>query len=250
MSEQVRRGYFDSDETDFNEKNLVRLRKAQKDFYYLMNQDYPMQSIATFVGNHFAFSERQRMALIRATSSEKSLVSRAQKEIKTLSENETVYIDGFNIIITLEVALSDSTLLHCMDGTIRDLAGLRGTYRLIDKTQTAIDIIGQKLCKMKIKKCVFFLDKPVSNSGQLKAKIFEVLEKYDFETDVQIVNDADQALVSLENVISSDAMVIERSASWINLVKSISDESEKPFRFYDFTMASSAQLNTHKHIVI
>lgn len=202
MGEQVRRGYFDSDETDFNEKNLVRLRKAQKDFYYLMNQDYPMQSIATFVGNHFAFSERQRMALIRATSSEKSLVSRAQKEIKTLSENETVYIDGFNIIITLEVALSDSTLLHCMDGTIRDLAGLRGTYRLIDKTERAIDMIGQKLNAMKIKKCVFYLDKPVSNSGKLKAKIFEVLEKYDFETDVQIVNDADQALVSLENVIS------------------------------------------------
>ena len=177
------------------------------------------------------------MALIRATSSEKSIESRARKEIKALRENETVYIDGFNIIITLEVALSDSTLLHCMDGTIRDLAGLRGTYRLIDKTQTAIDIIGQKLCKMKIKKCVFYLDKPVSNSGQLKAKIFEVLEKYDFETDVQIVNDADQVLVNLENVISSDAMVIERSASWINLVKTISDESEKPFRFYDFTMS-------------
>ena len=34
MSEQVRRGYFDSDETDFNEKNLNRLRKAQKDFFY------------------------------------------------------------------------------------------------------------------------------------------------------------------------------------------------------------------------
>lgn len=195
-----------------------------------------MQSIATFVGNHFAFSERQRMALIRATSSEKSLVSRAQKEIKTLSENETVYIDGFNIIITLEVALSDSTLLHCMDGTIRDLAGLRGTYRLIDKTETAIDMIGQKLNAMKIKKCVFYLDKPVSNSGKLKAKIFEVLEKYDFETDVQIVNDADQALVSLENVISSDAMVIERSESWINFVKTIFDESAEKFRYFDFTM--------------
>lgn len=236
MSEQVRRGYFDSDEKDFNEKNLARLRKAQKDFYYLMNQDYPMQSIATFVGNHFAFSERQRMALIRATSSEKSLEIRAQKEVKTLSENETVYIDGFNIIITLEVALSDSTLLHCMDGTIRDLAGLRGTYRLIDKTERAIDMIGQKLNAMKTKRCVFYLDRPVSNSGRLKAKILEVLEKYDFETDVQIVNDADQVLVGLENVISSDAMVIERSASWLNLVKSIFDESAGEFRCFDFTM--------------
>ncbi|MBR4629029.1 MAG: hypothetical protein IKO57_01110 [Treponema sp.] len=42
MSEQVRRGYFDSDETDFNEKNLNRLRKAQKDFFY----DFTMASSA------------------------------------------------------------------------------------------------------------------------------------------------------------------------------------------------------------
>lgn len=236
MSENVRRGYFDSDEKDFNEKNLEKLRKAQKDFYYLMNQNYPMQSIATFVGNHFAFSERQRMALIRATSSSESIKIRSEKEIKKLGENETVYIDGFNVIITLEVALSNSTLLHCMDNTIRDLAGLRGTYRLIDKTPIAIDMIGKKLSEMKIKKCVFYLDKPVSNSGRLKAKIFEVLEKYNFEVEVQIVLDADQALVNLENVISSDAMVIEHSSSWINFVKNIFDESEKKFPFYDFTM--------------
>ena len=48
----------------------------------------------------------------------------------TISGNE-VNIDGFNIIITLEVLLCDSILFSCMDGTIRDLAALRGTYRII-----------------------------------------------------------------------------------------------------------------------
>lgn len=42
-------------------------------------------------------------------------------------QGRTVYIDGFNTIITLEIALCQSLLLQCMDGTIRDLAGLRGT---------------------------------------------------------------------------------------------------------------------------
>lgn len=32
-----------------------------------------------------------------------------------------------------------------MDGTIRDSAALRGTYRLIDKTKTAIMLIGKML---------------------------------------------------------------------------------------------------------
>lgn len=62
-------------------------------------------------------------------------------------ESLVINIDGFNTVITLEVALSASLLLKCMDGTIRDLAGLRGTYCLIDKTDTAILLIGNILGK-------------------------------------------------------------------------------------------------------
>ena len=38
------------------------------------------------------------------------------------------------MIITLEVMLSDSILFDGMDGTIRDLAAVRGTYRIIPET--------------------------------------------------------------------------------------------------------------------
>lgn len=54
---------------------------------------------------------------------------------------ETVHIDGFNTVITLEVALSGSPVFYCRDGALRDLAGLRGTYRVIDKTQEAIELL-------------------------------------------------------------------------------------------------------------
>ena len=75
---------------------------------------------------------------------------------------------GFNTIITLEVALSGSLLLKSMDGTIRDLAALRGTYRLIDKTDSAIMLIGRVLEKMGVNKAIFYLDAPVSNSGKVE----------------------------------------------------------------------------------
>ena len=52
-----------------------------------------------------------------------------------------VWIDGFNTVITLEVMLSDSILFSCADGTIRDLAALRGTYRIIPETQKAVEIL-------------------------------------------------------------------------------------------------------------
>lgn len=120
-----------------------------------------------------------------------------------------------------------------MDGTIRDLAGLRGTYKLIDKTDIAIDLIGKKLQELKISKAVFYLDRPVSNSGRLKARILELLDKYDFSVDVQIVDNADKSLENLENVISSDAIVIDKSITWFNLVERILDDCEDDFAYVD-----------------
>lgn len=229
----VRRGYVQSDEKEFNEKAMEKLKEAQKDIFMLINRAYPIKNVSTFVGNHYLLSERQRMALVRATSTSDSLKIRAHKEVRELPENQIVYIDGFNIIITLEVALSKSTLIQCMDGTIRDLAGLRGTYRLIDKTDIAINLIGKKLEELKISKAVFYLDKPVSNSGNLKVRILELLHKYDFAVDVEIVDNADRSLENLENVISSDAIVLEKSITWFNLVKPILDEYKEDFIYVD-----------------
>lgn len=233
-NKNVRRGYVQSDEKEFNEQAMKKLKEAQKDIFMLINRAYPIKNAATFVGNHYLLSERQRIALVRATSSSNSLKIRKNKEVEKMPENQIVYIDGFNIIITLEVALSNSTLMECMDGTIRDLAGLRGTYRLIDKTDIAINLIGKKLEQLKISKAVFYLDRPVSNSGNLKIRILELLNKYNFEVDVEIVDNADKSLENLENVISSDAVVIEKSASWFNLVKKIIDDDKENFKYIDF----------------
>ena len=42
------------------------------------------------------------------------------------AKDNCLFIDGFNLIITLEVALSGSSVLLGKDQVLRDLAGLRG----------------------------------------------------------------------------------------------------------------------------
>lgn len=194
MCKVVKRGHFPSDEKEFKGKHLDKLYKAGQDLYYLLNQGYNIKGASVFVGNHYLLSERQRLALSRAISSEKNIKIRKDKEIKHNLENSIVNIDGFNTIITLEVALSNSLLIKCMDETIRDLAGLRGTYRIIDKTELSIMKIGETLEKHKIKKANFFLDAPVSNSGNLKKKIEELLKNFTFEVEVMNINNVDSTL--------------------------------------------------------
>lgn len=218
--EVVKRGFVADDVKNFSEKALETLKDAQQDIYYLVNRGYPIKNAVTFVGNKYLLSERQRIALQRAVSSCNAVESRRKKLVKS---GETAYIDGLNIIITLEVALSGSTLIKCMDSTVRDLAGLRGTYRLIDKTDMAIKLISDKLTESGFKKAVFYLDKPVSNTGRLKQRILEITEKYSFESEVELVDNADFILKTKECVITSDAIILDECISWINFSAEITE---------------------------
>lgn len=221
MGKEVKRGYVPQDEKEFKGKQLENLRKAAKDTQYLLDHGYPVKNTTTFIGNHYMFSERQRLALARGVSSQKDIMLRKNKQITKDTKGLEVHIDGFNTIISLEIALSNSLLLHCCDGTVRDLAGLRGTYRIIDKTEQAIRLIFHKLQEIEIAVATFYLDAPVSNSGRLKMLILEVAKDYTIEVDVEVINDVDRVLEKLSGVITGDAIILNKCQSWINLVYSI-----------------------------
>ena len=218
MSESVKRGYSPNDEKEFRWQK-EKLNSAGKDLYYLLNHGYPIKSASEFVGNHYLLSERQRLALARSVSPEKQIIARKAKEQQHLEQGATVSIDGFNTIISLEIAFSGSTLLLCMDGTVRDLAGLRGSYRLIDKTDLAIDAIRRVLEEEQAGEAHFLLDAPVSNSGRLKARIAERMAGSTVKAMFEVIGDVDRTLYGKENVVTSDAAILDRCRSWFNLVK-------------------------------
>lgn len=232
----MKRGYSPNDPKEFGSNSIAILLKAGRDLQYLLNQGYKIKGASTFVGNHYLLSERQRLALVRAVSSNDCIRARKNKEIEKISPESVVNIDGFNTIITLEVALSDSLLLKCMDGTIRDLAALRGTYRLIDKTETAIMLIGRSLEENKVGKAIFYLDAPVSNSGRLKQKIIELSASFTFDVEVEIINNVDTVLEKFENVITSDAIILDKCISWINLNAKIIEEMNADYPYIDFSI--------------
>lgn len=220
MADSVKRGFVATDIRDFSSKSIETLKLASSDVSAIIDRGYPIKSVSTFVGNHYQLSERQRIAIVRAVSPTVDVKTRLDK-LKTHCEDETVYIDGLNVIITLETMLSETTLIKCMDNTLRDLCGLRGTYKLIDKTDTAIRLIGEELANLKVSKVMFYLDSPVSNTGRLSQRIYELLQGFPFEVEVELVPNADVILESKSNVITSDAIILNKCYSWINLVYSI-----------------------------
>lgn len=219
-----KRGFVPEDVLQFNGEQLKQLKKAASEVQFLLNQGYGVKQTTTFVGNHYMFSERQRLALARSVSPADCIVKRKCKELLQQTDKiipKTVNIDGFNTIITLEVALSGSPVFSCGDGTIRDLAGLRGTYRIIDKTQIAIELILEQLEILKIENACFYLDAPVSNSGRLSALIRECAKNYNVLISIKVINEVDRMLEQLDNVISGDAIILNKCTSWLNIMPDI-----------------------------
>ena len=216
----AKRGYVPEDERNFSLEALEIMRTASRHIFYQINEGYDLKQASVFVGNHFMLSERQRLAIMRSLATDAQLRLRREKEV-SLSHiaGQEVWIDGFNTIITLEVLFSESILFSCMDGTFRDLAALRGTYRLIPETSQAIHLLCDLLWEAKVSKVNILLDQPVSNSGRLKARIADIAEVYSYDLDIQVKKEVDRELYGKENVITSDSVILDHCISWINLME-------------------------------
>ena len=218
MKKVSQRGFDINDKRWFSNKEIIKLTKAKEEIEWLINRDYKIDTVVNFVGDRYQFSLRQRNALKRAICTDENKLMRKSKELSIDKIKEgPIYIDGFNLIITLEVALSKGTLIIGSDGCIRDLAGLRGTYKIIGKTDLALDIIGKILSKYDANEVVFYLDSPVSNSGNLKYKILNYKKIWNIKTEVELVNNADVVLEKLGRVVTSDAAILDKCISYFNL---------------------------------
>jgi len=231
----AKRGYVPEDERNFAPEAIHTMQIASRHVRYLINEGYDLKQASTFVGNHFLLSERQRLAIMRSLATDEQLAVRQSLQVQISAlEGKEVWIDGFNTIITLEVILSEGILFECMDGTIRDLAALRGTYRLIPETSEAVRMMLQALQKARISKATILLDEPVSNSGRLKALIADIGEEFGFELDIQILRDVDRSLYGRENVITSDSVILDHCISWVNLAaECIKETGAQRFRLLD-----------------
>ena len=224
-SNNTRRGFDPEDKRFFSGEAVINLGIAQEEIQWLLDRNYRIDTVINFVGNHYLLSARQRLALRRATAT-KIQYKKRKSALLSLEDAKhgCIFIDGFNLIITLEVALSGSILILGKDGVLRDLAGLRGTYRLIDKTETALNIIGTALNELNVPEIKFFLDKPVSNSGRLKNRILDCSGIWNIPTEVELVQNPDSVLSHMERVVTGDSVILDNCKSWFNLPRKIVED--------------------------
>lgn len=66
-------------------------------------------------------------------------------------------------------------------------------------------------------------------------KILELFQNLQFEIEVENINNVDSVLETKENVVSSDAIIIDECKSWINMNRHIIDDNGLEANCIDFS---------------
>jgi hypothetical protein len=223
-SKQKHRGQHASDSKLFSEKKIPILNQAVTDLSYLVTRGYADKSALKIVGDRYRLTQRQRNALLRSSCSDQSLAIRLAKEVQAdVLKDQTLIIDGYNLLITVESGLAGGIILDCRDSCFRDIASLHGTYRKVEETIPALKMIGHEINQLGVEKARFYLDRPVSNSGRLKKLMLEMAAEEGFNWEVELHNNPDKIIVQFPETItiSADSWVIDHCSQWYNLHKQL-----------------------------
>lgn len=239
------RGCDPDDARRFDDDGVRRLTTAASELAWLLERSYPLVPSLALVGDRHGLDARARLALQRCAAAPSVCSARASRRVREASlEGATLEIDAFNLLVTLEVALSRGPLFVGLDGAVRDLAGLRGSYRLLPETDQGLSLLANELTALRVARCRWWIDAPVSNAGALAARLRAWHASVAIEGEVELVRDADPVLAGRELVVSSDARVIDEARSWVSLARYVTDAVRPAAWVVDLSMGSAPLVNT------
>jgi len=214
------RGKVASDDRLFGNASMQqKLKEAAKDMCYLLSRGFAEKSSLQLVGNRYRLNVRQQKALRGMSASKQQIYLRREKTLQSSElKDKTIIIDGFNLLILLESMLSGAYVFKGLDGYFRDVSGVHGSYKKVQKTEEALLLIGNELKDLGVTSVTWFFDAPVSNSGRLKTRIKEMAEEHKYTWEINLVNNPDKVLADSNYiVISSDAWILDRAVHNFNL---------------------------------
>lgn len=202
---------------------LPRLRLAVTDLSWLLTRGYAQPSSVKIVGDRYELDARQRSAVTRAACADDDLVNRLRKQADGAKlVGQTLLLDGYNVLTTIETALGGGVIFRGRDGCIRDIAGLHGTWRRVAETMPAIEQIGTLLTQLQVSRARWLLDRPVSNSARLAGILRDLAKQRGWQWEVDVVAQPDKMLVESDQFIATaDSAVLDRTRRWFNLVDKV-----------------------------
>ena len=217
------RGPHPEDHRLFAAETLGLLREAVADLNWLLSRGYPSAGAQKLVGDRYQLAARQRTAVARCACSDADLQRRKERQVPCEAlAGKPLFLDGYNVLTTVEAALAGGVILAACDGTYRDMASMHGSFRRVSETRPALELIGRAMAALGVTACLWLLDRPVSNSGRLKKVMLELAAQNGWNWTIELVPNPDAALIQSACVVATaDSAVLDRCFAWYNLGREV-----------------------------
>jgi hypothetical protein len=130
-------------------------------------------------------------------------------DIKAL-HGKDVFVDGYNVLITVESMIEGCPVYLCDDGLLRDIRGIFRSYKPSGATDSALQEIINFLNFAGPDRVEILLDRQISMSGDLAARIRGMMTNRDVPWTARTARDVDHQLKLMKGVIAtSDGNVID-----------------------------------------
>jgi hypothetical protein len=198
-----------------------RLQRATAELSWLLSRGYATPSAVKLVGDRHDLNQRQRVAVMRCACSDAARSDRQSRQLPVEAiAGKPLLIDGYNVLTSIEAALGGGVILLARDGCFRDMASMHGTYRKVDETMPAIQLLGELLATLRPSLCHWYFDSPVGNSGRLRGTMLEIAQNEQWNWKVDLASNPDGILSeATEAVATADSVVLDRCQRWFNLAR-------------------------------
>jgi hypothetical protein len=217
------RGPAQHDHELFGPEQVPALRAAVEELAWLLDRGYAETSALKLVGDRHQLRRRQRLAVLRCTCTDAQRRERTRRRLSPAQvAGRPLAIDGFNVVIAIEAALAGGVLLIGRDGVLRDMSSVHGSYRRTAHTLAASEAIGEQIAALAPASVLWLFDRPVSNSGRLRAALAELAQARGWSWTIELDYDPDRRLASFAGVVASgDGWILDQAAASFDLAAAV-----------------------------
>ena len=206
-------------------RNLIepRLKEAAADLRYLLDRGYPKSAALTLVGNRYHLDSDRRHLVHRAVfSTREAGIRRSRLMAFEQLKGLRLTVDGFNVLITLESALSGRTIFLADDGVVRDIAALSSGYRMDEApggtTTRALSLLMGTLEEAEPRHCFVGFQQAMSHSGELAARLRDELKRRGIPGRAETLRSVETELLTEgEAVATANSNLLDQAAAAFDL---------------------------------
>ncbi len=187
------------------------LARAAADYRWLLDRGYPPKAALKLVGDRRQMTGDGRMILFRGVASSAASAAR-MAVIETEAAGRSLYVDGYNQILTVMHYLAGRPLFVSSDGLLRDAGGSHGRIANMPLFERAAAILASHIASLEPDRVVVFLDSPISGSAGHAAFLRGLFAAEGIEADLRLEKSADLPLKATPRgclVATSDSAIAD-----------------------------------------